>query len=80
MAALGADLRSEMGARRRPRSEMAAIGADLRSEMGALDTALRLEMERLRGDLFREQRNQTVALIGANTALAALVVAVIQLL
>lgn len=56
------------------------LGVELRSEIGALDGRIdRLGVE-LRAEMFREQRNQTLALIGANTTITALLLAAFQLL
>jgi hypothetical protein len=49
------------------------LGVDLRAEIASGNQALRSEM-------FREQRNQTLAIIGANTTITALLLAAFQLL
>jgi hypothetical protein len=52
----------------------------LRLELSDLGTGLRTEISDLRAEMYREQRNHTFATIGANTAIAALVVAALQIL
>ena len=49
------------------------LGVELRAEFASGNESLRSEM-------FREQRNQTLALIGANTTITALLLAAFQLL
>ena len=49
------------------------LGVELRAEFASGNQSLRSEM-------FREQRNQTLALIGANTTITALLLAAFQLL
>jgi hypothetical protein len=57
-----------------------ATKRDLDHLQSALDARIdRLGVE-LRAEMFREQRNQTLALIGANTTITALLLAAFQLL
>jgi hypothetical protein len=57
-----------------------ATKRDLDHVQSALDARIdRLGVE-LRAEMFREQRNQTLALIGANTTITALLLAAFQLL
>jgi hypothetical protein len=49
------------------------LGVDLRSEIAS-------GIESLRSEMFREQRNQTLAIVGANTTITALLLAAFQLL
>ena len=60
-------------------ADINAMGAALRTEMGELRGEMRTMGGDLRAEMYREQRNSTLAIIGANTALAALVVAALQL-
>jgi hypothetical protein len=56
----------------------------LDSRIDALDAKIDAKVERLevglRAEMFREQRNQTLAIIGANTTITALLLAAFQLL
>ena len=66
MAALGSDLRSEMATLGSDlRSEMATSGSDLRSEIGGV----RVEVERLRGDVERGLRQQLVTVASLNAVM-----------
>lgn len=57
-----------------------ATKRDLDHVQSALDARIdRLGVE-LRAEMFREQRNQTLAIIGANTTITALLLAAFQLL
>ena len=69
MAELGTELRTEMG----------ELRGEMRTEMGELRGEMRAMSGELRAEMYREQRNSTLAMIGANTAIAALVVAALQL-
>ena len=53
---------------------------ELRREMATLASELRSEISDLRAEFFREQRNQTLAIIGANTTIVALLFAAFRLL
>ncbi len=58
----------------------AVLDAKIETAFGALDARIdRLGVE-LRAEMFREQRNQTLAIIGANTTITALLLAAFQLL
>jgi hypothetical protein len=56
----------------------------LDARIDALDAKIDAKVERLevglRAEMFREQRNQTLAIIGANTTITALLLAAFQLL
>jgi hypothetical protein len=58
----------------------AVLDAKIDTAFGTLDARIdRLGVE-LRAEMFREQRNQTLAIIGANTTITALLLAAFQLL
>ncbi|MEI2697393.1 MAG: hypothetical protein V9E94_03225 [Microthrixaceae bacterium] len=57
-----------------------ATKRDLDQMHAALDAKIDRVGVDLRAEMFREQRNQTVALIGANTTITALLLAAFQLL
>lgn len=79
--ALGTGLRTEMGELRdEMRSEMGELRSEMRSDMSELRSEMRAMSGDLRAEMYREQRNHTLAMIGANTAIAALVVAALQIL
>ena len=60
------------------------LRAALDARIDALDAKIDAKVERLevglRAEMFREQRNQTLAIIGANTTITALLLAAFQLL
>ena len=70
------------------RTELGHDIETLRTELGHVATSLRTELvgaterqgDALRAEMFREQRNHTLAMIVANTTIAALVVAALQVL
>ncbi len=62
------------------RSEMGELRSELRGEMSEMRGEMRAMSGDLRAEMYREQRNHTLAMIGANTAIAALVVAALQIL
>ena len=61
-----------------------ATKRDLDHLHAVLDAKIDAKVERLevglRAEMFREQRNQTLAIIGANTTITALLLAAFQLL
>ena len=78
---LGTELRSEMGELRGGLlSEMGELRSELRGEMSEMRGEMRAMSGDVRAEMYREQRNHTLAMIGANTAIAALVVAALQIL
>ncbi len=84
MAQLGSDLRSEMAQLGSEiRAEMALLGSDLRSEAAGMSSSLRVEIAALsteiqqtRAELFHEQRNQAIAIIGANATIMGILLTV----
>jgi hypothetical protein len=65
-------------------NEITSLRTELRNDIGAVRTELCGAIEHqgdvLRAEMFREQRNHTLAMIVANTTIAALVVAALQVL
>jgi hypothetical protein len=81
MGQLRDQMRSEMGQLRdEMRSEMGQLRGQLGSDLGELRGEMRAMSGDLRAEMYREQHNHTLAMIGANTAIAALVVAALQIL
>lgn len=81
MATLGTELRGEI----------TTLGAELRGEITTLETALRGEITTMgsglqggihqtRAEFFREQRNQTIAIIGANATIMGILLAAFRFL
>ena len=56
------------------------LDAKIDTSFGALDAKIERVGVDLRAEMFREQRNQTLAIIGANTTITALLLAAFQLL
>ncbi len=78
---LGTELRNEMTALGTElRNEMTALGTELRSEIATLGGGLHGEIERSRAEFYREQRNQAIAIIGANATITGLLLAAFHLL
>ncbi len=58
----------------------AVLDAKIDTAVGTLDAKIERVGVDLRAEMFREQRNQTLAIIGANTTITALLLAAFQLL
>ena len=58
----------------------AVLDAKIDTAVGTLDAKIERVVVDLRAEMFREQRNQTLAIIGANTTITALLLAAFQLL
>lgn len=58
----------------------AVLDAKIDTAVGRLDAKIERVGVDLRAEMFREQRNQTLAIIGANTTITALLLAAFQLL
>ena len=56
------------------------LDSKIDTSFGALDAKIERVGVDLRAEMFREQRNQTLAIIGANTTITALLLAAFQLL
>ncbi|HET8930946.1 MAG TPA: hypothetical protein VFN21_09840 [Acidimicrobiales bacterium] len=62
------------------RSEIATLGTELRGEIATLGTGFQREIQKTRAEFFREQRNQAIAIIGANATITGVLLAVFRLL
>lgn len=61
------------------RSDLATLGTELRSDMATLGSGFQGEIERTRAEFFREQRNQAIAIIGANATITGVFLALFRL-
>lgn len=81
MKALGTELRVETKALGTElRGEIATLGTELRGEIATLGSNVHGEIQQSRAELFREQRNQAVAIIGANATVTGLLLTAFHLM
>lgn len=62
------------------RGEMQSLGTELRGEIVTLGISSHGEIHETRAEFFREQRNQAIAIIGANATITGLLLAAFHLL
>lgn len=62
------------------RGELATLGSELRGEIGTMFTGMHGEIQKTRAEFFHEQRNQAIAIIGANATITGLLLAAFHLM
>lgn len=60
--------------------DLDSLGNSLRREMATMGAEVRGEIQATRAEFFREQRNQTIAIIGANATIMGILLAAFRFL